>query len=65
MTPRDPAALAAALVRVLQDGELRAQMASHVRQASARNSWPIIAEATERVYRSVALKVDAGVPRGV
>ncbi len=50
----DPAALAAALVRVLQDGELRRALGEAGRRAAETTySWSVAAERTEALYASV------------
>jgi D-inositol-3-phosphate glycosyltransferase len=51
--PRDPPALAHALVRVLRDDALYAHMIEQVRRVAASISWEQIAGASEGRYRAV------------
>jgi glycosyltransferase involved in cell wall biosynthesis len=48
--PGDPAALASAALRLLNDDDLRARLASGARQAAARFSWDILAATAEAAY---------------
>ncbi|HMQ30805.1 MAG TPA: glycosyltransferase [Chloroflexaceae bacterium] len=48
--PGDPAALAAAAVRLLDDEALRARLAAGARAAAARFSWDSLAPTAERAY---------------
>ncbi len=53
---RDPQALAEALVRVLDDRALRAQIGDRMLEAAEGDlSWPSIAEATEELYAGAIL----------
>jgi phosphatidylinositol alpha-mannosyltransferase len=52
--PRNPQALALALVRVLADGELRRLMAEQGRQTAAQYDWPILARRVLDVYDRAA-----------
>lgn len=54
--PRNPAALAAALRRLLADHDLRARLGAAGRQRARDYAWPAIAEATERVYQHVSAR---------
>lgn len=50
--PRDPAAIADAAAALLGDPARSAEMGAHgVRRARERYAWPVVAEATEDVYR--------------
>ncbi len=51
--PRDPVALAQAIVRLLRDDVLYARMVVNVRQAAAEISWEAIARITEDRYVEV------------
>jgi glycosyltransferase involved in cell wall biosynthesis len=51
--PGDPAALAAALRRVLADGALAARLAAAGRARAGDFSWPVLAERVLDVYRAV------------
>ncbi len=51
--PRDPRALADAIVRVLGDDGLRRRLVEGVRAASADLSWDRVAERTSAVYEAV------------
>jgi glycosyltransferase involved in cell wall biosynthesis len=49
--PRDPAALRAALERLLGDGELRARLGAAARErARERFSWPVVTDSTLAAY---------------
>ena len=48
--PESPAALAAALIRVLGDSELQERLARKGRQVADQHSWPSIAERTESAF---------------
>ena len=50
----DPAALAAALIEVLDDDELRARYVKAARTAVRRYDWPVVADQIMRVYETVA-----------
>ena len=55
VSPRDPAAVAAALRRVLEDRGLARRLAeAGVERARARYGWKSVARATSAVYREVA-----------
>jgi phosphatidylinositol alpha-1,6-mannosyltransferase len=47
----DPSALAAALIRLLQDGELRARMGDAGQRLAQSRSWAAAAEQVEALYR--------------
>lgn len=49
--PADAGALAAALLRVIDDAALRAQMRPFLRQAAIDQGWQPLVQATEAVYR--------------
>lgn len=51
--PKDPSALAAALVRLLRDDALYARMITNVQQAAKDISWESIAQVTETRYADV------------
>lgn len=51
--PGNPDALAAALIRVLQDSALRERMGREARLAAEQNAWSGIAGRVERIYRTV------------
>jgi D-inositol-3-phosphate glycosyltransferase len=51
--PKDPVALAHALVRLLRDDELYARMTKMVQQAAGDTSWDTIAQVTEASYADV------------
>lgn len=53
--PGDPAALAAAAIRLIDDGELRGRLAAGARAAAARFSWEALAPTAEGAY-ALALK---------
>jgi len=48
--PESPTALGRALIRMLGDPGLRARLARGGRRIAERHSWPVVAEATERVF---------------
>jgi glycosyltransferase involved in cell wall biosynthesis len=48
--PRDPGALSAAMLRVLDDGALRARLASAARAAVVCRTWAVVARDTVAVY---------------
>ena len=51
MPPRDPAALRAALERLLGDAELRARLGAAARErARERFAWPVVTDATLAAY---------------
>ncbi len=52
--PEDPGALAAALVRLAGDGELRSRLADGGRAQAALHSWGLVAPRYEELYRSIA-----------
>jgi glycosyltransferase involved in cell wall biosynthesis len=52
--PKDPQALAEALVRLLRDEELYARMVKNVQQAAGEISWEAIARMTETRYVDVS-----------
>jgi glycosyltransferase involved in cell wall biosynthesis len=56
---RDPAALAAALTRLVAEPELRRRLGTAAVRAAARYSWDTIAAETEAVYARVRPKVAA------
>ncbi|NTU81015.1 MAG: glycosyltransferase family 4 protein, partial [Chloroflexales bacterium] len=49
--PGDPAALAAAAIRLIDDGELRGRLAAGAQAAAASFSWDALAPLAERAYR--------------
>lgn len=52
--PRDPAALAAAIVKILKDPELAKKMGAHGRQlVEQKYNWKAIGDRIEAVYRAV------------
>jgi glycosyltransferase involved in cell wall biosynthesis len=52
--PRDPAALRAALERLLGDPDLRRRLGAAGRErARERFSWPVVTDATVAAYRMV------------
>ncbi len=52
--PRDPAAIAAALARLLADPEMRSDMGrAGTRRAQSRYSWERVASDTEKAYRTL------------
>ncbi|MDQ3044756.1 MAG: glycosyltransferase family 4 protein, partial [Chloroflexota bacterium] len=53
--PRDPAALALALGRVLADGALRARLGAAGRVTAARYAWPSVAERVLEIYHTASL----------
>lgn len=54
LVPRnDPPALAAALLRLLGDGGLRARLAAAGRAEAERHAWPVVAERTVAYYRAL------------
>jgi glycosyltransferase involved in cell wall biosynthesis len=56
IVPPDSAAeLAAALIRLLGDPGLRARLAMGGRRLAEQHSWPAIAAATERVFKSLVV----------
>ncbi|WP_224390160.1 glycosyltransferase family 4 protein [Pseudonocardia sp. ICBG1293] len=57
--PGDEAALAAALVRLLDDAPVRARLAAAGRARARRYDWPVVAGDVLRVYRAAI----AGAPR--
>lgn len=57
VAPEDPAALAAALRRLIDDPDERARLGSNARQLSLRHGWPARAQA---VTRSMAETLEAG-----
>ncbi|WP_308818976.1 glycosyltransferase family 4 protein [Pseudonocardia alni] len=57
--PGDDAALAAALIRLLDDGTARARLAAAGRDRAQRYDWPVVASDVLRVYRAAI----AGAPR--
>lgn len=62
---RDPAALAAALLRALRDENLRATMSDRGPRQAARFSWARTAAATEAVYaRALSATTPSMSPRG-
>lgn len=52
--PGDPAALASAALRLLNDNDLRARIAAGARAAAARFSWDCLADTAEAAYRAAA-----------
>jgi glycosyltransferase involved in cell wall biosynthesis len=48
--PGDPAALAAATIRLLDDAALRARLANGARQAAAHHTWDALAPTLEAAY---------------
>lgn len=52
--PRDPGAIAAALVRLMEDPELRARLAAEGQARARGYSWPLCAERTFAFLREVA-----------
>ena len=50
----DPAALAEALITILDDEELRARYVAAARTAVQRYDWPVVADQIMRVYETVA-----------
>jgi glycogen(starch) synthase len=61
VAPRDPAALAAAMSRVLTDPEAAARMASAARRTAAAYTWPDLARNVLEVYRRVTASGDGEV----
>lgn len=60
--PKDPVALAHALVRLLRDDELYARMVMTIQQAAGDISWDTIARVTEARYTDVLTNgVDCGI----
>jgi glycosyltransferase involved in cell wall biosynthesis len=57
--PRDPAAVAAALARILDDPELRERFSAAGVQRAARYRWAEIAARTERSYRAAMASAGA------
>jgi glycosyltransferase involved in cell wall biosynthesis len=51
--PRSPAALAAAMRRMVEDAELRARLSSAARQTAARYNWPTVVGEYENLYREL------------
>jgi glycosyltransferase involved in cell wall biosynthesis len=61
VAPADPAALAAALARVLTDDDHRAELVRRGRERASRFSWDAYADAMIDVYRRAASS-PAGAP---
>ncbi len=59
--PLDPAALAAALDRVVGDPDLRARLAAGARERAGEYAWPRLAERVAAVYDGVRGRVRDGV----
>ena len=53
MPPDDADALASALIRVMDDPELRARLAQGAEAAAARIAWPALAAETREIYGSL------------
>jgi glycosyltransferase involved in cell wall biosynthesis len=53
--PKDPAALANALVRILTDQKLRAHISAVVARTSAERTWEQLAKTSESVYNKIIL----------
>ena len=53
MAPRDPAALAAAISRVLADPAAAAALAAAARRTAAAYAWPDLARTVLEVYQRV------------
>ncbi len=51
--PRDPRALAAAIIRLAHESKLRTDLAAAGRATATRYDWRVVADAIEAVYRSV------------
>jgi glycosyltransferase involved in cell wall biosynthesis len=51
--PESPSDLAAALIRVLGDRDLRERLARGGREVAERHSWPAIAERTEAAFSAL------------
>jgi glycogen synthase len=60
--PRDPAALASAISRVLTDPEAAARMASAARRTATAYAWPDLALKVLQVYRRVTGSRDGALP---
>ena len=52
----EPAAVAAALTRVLEDDELRARLVAGGRETAARYAWPVKLDEVDRFYRELAAR---------
>jgi glycosyltransferase involved in cell wall biosynthesis len=59
VVPYEREAVVAAVRRVLEDGELRARLASGALEAARRQSWDRVAERQEAVYRAAAARTVA------
>ena len=53
VAPESPDELEQALVRLFEDDELRAQLATGGRELAVEHSWPAIAEKTERAFEGL------------
>ena len=51
--PRSPAALAAAMRRMVEDASLRARLSSVARETAARYNWPTVVGEYENLYREL------------
>ncbi|MBE2224177.1 MAG: glycosyltransferase family 4 protein, partial [Anaerolineae bacterium] len=61
VSPEDPTALAAALMRLLDDAELYAQLSQHVREDAVRkHSWQEYLNRLENLFQSVVSQKSAG-----
>jgi 2-deoxystreptamine N-acetyl-D-glucosaminyltransferase/2-deoxystreptamine glucosyltransferase len=65
IAPRDPAALAIAISRVLADPAAAARMASAARHTAAAYAWPDLAGNVLEVYRRVTASGDGGAAGGL
>ena len=59
VTPQDPPAIAEALIRLLGDSELRAQMAAHGQQKARLHDWPRVAAQVLEYYTAVLERREA------
>jgi glycosyltransferase involved in cell wall biosynthesis len=51
---RSPAALAAAMHRIIDDAALRARLSSAARETAARYNWPTVVGEYEDLYRELS-----------
>jgi phosphatidyl-myo-inositol alpha-mannosyltransferase len=63
--PRDPAALAAAVARILDDPPAAKALGDAGRTRSGTYSWESVADRLEAIYEDVAARRDSGGGRGV